>query len=527
MKLSPCFPLFATVLLAASAQMAEAASPQVAGERSRTVNHAVPTWKQPSFPARSAIAVGYREMPVRAIHRLQLRNASPQLKATQIGIGRTLVDDGISRTTPALRWLPLKQGGAVARLQVTSPDALGLRVGVDVRALHPHVELRFAGSDEPQRVVAAVTAAQASQRIGISGLYWTPSTDGATQIIEIYRPAHVTTLQARMDASQVSHLLTNSRSDFKLAKALGDSGTCNVNAVCRADELGAPYVQVKNAVARMQFVDIGDDGQTGTFTCSGTLVNDTVPSTQVPYFFSASHCISGQTAATTLNTFWRYESATCNGTTSQPIVQLSGGAAYLFADTVTDALLLRLNEPAPAGAEFAGWDASRMPGDTPVVGIHHPSGDLKKVSLGTSFSSSTYPGRNIVGWYSGTTEGGSSGSGIFTTYTDGSYRLRGGLWGGSATCANSTSINNQGNRDAYSRLDLIFPQIQQWLASEPVREQGSHPLARGGGGPVMSNVIPPATAPATPASPRPAPARADRDDRRPRPVLPRIREVER
>ncbi len=526
MKISPCFPLLATVLLAASAQTAEAASPQVAGETSRTAQHAMPTWKQSSFPSRSAIVVGYREMPVRDIHQVQLRNASPQLKATQIGIGRTLVDEGIARTTPALRWLPLKQGGAVARLQVTSPDALALRVGVDVRALHPHVELRFAGSDAPQRVVAAMTAAQASQRIGAAGLYWTPSTDGATQIIEIYRPAHVTALQARMDASQVSHLLTNSRNDFRLAKALGDSGTCNVNAVCRAAELGAPYVQVKNAVARMQFVDIGDDGQTGTYTCSGTLVNDTVPSTQVPYFFSASHCISGQTAATTLNTFWRYESATCGGTTSQPILQLSGGAAYLFADAVTDALLLRLNEPAPAGAEFAGWDASRMPGDTPVIGIHHPSGDLKKVSLGTSFSSSTYPGRNIVGWYSGTTEGGSSGSGIFTAYTDGSYRLRGGLWGGSATCANSTSINNQGNRDAYSRLDLIFPQIQQWLASEPVREHGSHPLARGSGGPVMTNNSAPATAPATPALPHPAQEAVHRDDRRPRQV-PRSRQVQR
>ena len=61
---------------------------------------------------------------------------------------------------------------------------------------------------------------------------------------------------------------------------------------------------------------------------------------------------------------------------------------------------------------------------------------------------------------------------------DSSYRLRGGLYGGWATCANSGNLSNTQNRDFYSRLDLIFPQIKQWIAADPVRENSSQPLVR-------------------------------------------------
>src|SRR5690606_16482258 len=98
--------------------------------------------------------------------------------------------------TPVLRWVPLQGGGSVARLLVQSPDALGLRVGLQLKGLHPHVELRFAGSDDPSRVVAAVTVADAQAIAGSDGIFWSPATDGIAQIIEVYRPAHVAAAQA-------------------------------------------------------------------------------------------------------------------------------------------------------------------------------------------------------------------------------------------------------------------------------------------------------------------------------------------
>lgn len=273
-------------LMLAMPLAAHAGVTQVPGEASRTPAQAGPSWKLGRFPAHSATRQAYREVRIERLVDLERRNTSQRIKATQIGIGRTLATEGITRTTPALRWIPLKAGGAVARLQVGSPDALGLRVGVQVKQLHPHVELRFAGSDNPEQVIASVSAAEAQALADGGGVYWTPVTDGDTQIIEVYRPAHVGVTQARLQAPQVSHLLTNNKNDFKVLKALGDAGSCNIDAVCRVSELGPAYVAAKNAVARMTFVEDG-----GSYTCTGTLLNDTTSATQVPYFYSAAHCI--------------------------------------------------------------------------------------------------------------------------------------------------------------------------------------------------------------------------------------------
>ncbi len=482
---------FLASLLLTSAFVAHAAVTEVAGEASRTPLKAAPAWKLPAFPARTATPVGYREIALERLVELENRNASPRVKATQIGIGRQLAGEGIGRTTPALRWVPLKSGGAVARLQVNSPDALGLRVGLHVTGLHPHVELRFGGSDAPQRVVAAISGAEARQSADAQGIYWSPATDGITQIIEIYRPAHVTAAQARLQAPQVSHLLANSANDFKIVEKIGESASCNIDAVCRVDSLGPAYVQAKNAVAHMVFnVYTTSGGIYGTYICTGTLLNDTTAATQVPWFYSADHCFAGGSdgvpvqdrakVALSLNTYWGYENSTCgtnNGVRANP---LTGGADVMFHDANVDALLLRLRNAPPASATFAGWDASPLAANANVIALHHPSGDAKKYSRGQHVTD-VYPENFTVGWLEGTTEGGSSGSGLFTLYRDNSYRLRGGLYGGSASCANAGTLSSPANRDHYSRLDLIFPQIKQWIAADPVRENGTQPLVRAAG----------------------------------------------
>jgi lysyl endopeptidase len=478
-------------MLAALSLAASAGVTQVAGEASRTPAQPAPAWKLAQFPARSVSHQGYREMAIERLVEMDRRNARQRVKAVQIGIGRTLTGEGMERTTPALRWVPLKSGGAVARLQVGSPDALGLRVGLQVRSLHPHVELRFAGTDAPGRVVAAVTAAEAQAFASADGMYWSPVTDGATQIIEIYRPAHVKAVQARLQAPHVSHLLTNTRNDFKILKALGDSGSCNIDAACRVAQLGPAYAHAKNAVAHMVFNVYATGGSIlGSYICTGTLLNDTTPSSQTPWFYTADHCFAGgdddvpvqdrSKVAASLNTYWGYENSSCgvvNGVRSNP---LTGGADVMFFDPSTDAMLLRLRNAPPPSATFAGWDASTLVANAPVIGIHHPSGDAKKYSRGQHVTDA-YAQQFTVGWLEGTTEGGSSGSGLFTLHTDGSYRLRGGLLGGRATCTNTGNLNDSFNRDHYSRLNLVFPQIKQWIAADPVRENGSQPLVRSAG----------------------------------------------
>jgi len=172
-----------------------------------------------------------------------------------------------------------------------------------------------------------------------------------------------------------------------------------------------------------------------------------------------------QAVANTLNTFWNYEATTCNGNVSATQTQLTGGATYLGSDHRTDGMLLRLNQPAPAIAFFAGWNAQPLSSNSAVTAIHHPSGDARMVSTGQKLSEDA--DNHEVGWLSGTTEGGSSGSGLYTIAAGGAYELRGGLYGGAASCANTGNLGNAGNRDYYSRLDKDFVWMSPWLLSSP------------------------------------------------------------
>jgi lysyl endopeptidase len=194
---------------------------------------------------------------------------------------------------------------------------------------------------------------------------------------------------------------------------------------------------------------------------------------------------------------------------------MASGATYLYSDPATDGMLLRLNGTPPAGSEFAGWDFALLPASSDIVGIHHPNGDAKKVSSGQQLSRDA--DQNEVAWLSGTTEGGSSGSGLFTADANG-YHLRGGLLGGNASCANTGALANAGNRDYYSRFDLVFPHIASYLAPVPgplIRANGSQPL------------VPPRAGAAVPAAAPPRPVNAARPSaRQPRLPVPRLRSLQ-
>jgi hypothetical protein len=463
------------LLLALCAAATAAAQPplSVPGEAARATKAApAPAWRAPQ--AAAAVRMDFSELALSRIAELENHNASRALKPTQIGINRLASEEALA-PLPALSWQAVA-GGAVARIEVASPDALGLRVGLRVGSLDPRVELRFAGSDRPDEVVAMVAGEEVSRLAGDRRVYWTPATEGERQRIELFAPTGVDTGALQLGVPEVSHLVTNARNGFSLAK-IGESGSCNVDTACRVAALGQNFVNAKNAVARYIFTD------GGTFTCTGTLLNDTVAATQVPYFFTADHCVSTQAVANTLITYWNYEATSCGSGVSAPVTTLTGGATYLYssdaggnpdAPSGTDAALLRLNGTPPAFAFFAGWDAAPVTASSAVLAIHHPNSDAKKSSVGQQVSSNSQV--NFVGWTSGTTEGGSSGSGLFTLGSGG-YALRGGLWGGFASCANSGSIANTQNRDWYSRLDVAYPFIQQYLAptvatAGPTRNNG-------------------------------------------------------
>jgi lysyl endopeptidase len=143
---------------------------------------------------------------------------------------------------------------------------------------------------------------------------------------------------------------------------------------------------------------------------------------------------------------WYYESPGCsNEDVSDPIV--TARARVVANNANSDFALLRLVEsPNHLTIRYCGWDRS---GSTPssTVCVHHPSGDIKKISFdnnspaitgylisGCTPSSGTTHWR-VVDWDVGTTEGGSSGSPLF----DMNHRIIGQLHGGCAACGNNES----------------------------------------------------------------------------------------
>lgn len=443
-----------------------AAAPQVGSERVFIPVDAasIEAWRGEGTVAKRGVEIRLPELASERIEEVWRLNAQPGIKALQIGLARWLDQDGPDAGRADLEWQPIADG-QVAVLDVASPLAEGLRVGLDLAGLPDDAEIRVAGSAFPD-LVYAVAAGEARGLVDDEGLFWTAVTDGEAQKVELFLPAGYDPSAVPAGVAGVSHLLVALHGDASLAKAMGDSGSCNVDAICRVAALGQHYVTAKDAVARMAFTSGGS-----SYTCTGTLLNDTDPSTTKLWFYSAHHCINTQTVANTLSTFWQYETPTCGSNQAGPNRQMTGGAALRYSAASSDALLLELNGSLPGGipVTFAGWSAAALTAGTAVVAIHHPSGDRKKVSRGTfnrvsgiSFSGQTVTSGWRVNWTEGTTEGGSSGSGLFTADSS-SFYLRGGLAGGGASCGNVGQSDASGNYDVYSRFDQVYPNIQQYL----------------------------------------------------------------
>ena len=127
--------------------------------------------------------------------------------------------------------------------------------------------------------------------------------------------------------------------------------------------------------------------------------------------------------------------------------------------------------PASAGPYFSGWDAAADgDGVGRSISLHHPSGDLKKVSYdghapaggcwcaGQPCPCAAPQTHFIVRWDEGTTEKGSSGAPLYDART---RRIVGALTGGSASCSNPDG------GDAYGKLKHAFahlPQLRLLLA---------------------------------------------------------------
>lgn len=437
---------------------------------------------QPALRARVVLpAVSAGELAaLRAVNEGQAARAVA--KRVAIGLTRAAEYTPALPSASDLSWVAVP-GGYAAQMSVTSPQAAALRVSFALAGVPANVEMVFFGSGDPSHLVGPVRVGDIADR---TAAWWSPVTEGETQTVEIFSPGAADPAALSLRAQEISHLFAGPSDRFEKVSTgcdpttgtgIGCAGSCNVDLACSSLDSSPAFVNAANAVAQMVYHDTRFD-----YLCTGTLLNDTDPSTQTPWFYSANHCFENdvppyktpaemQTLANTLETVWFFQSSSCNsGVASSAYRELFGGATYVYNNPTSDVLFLRLNNVPPAGAYFAGWDASIISSGTAVVDVHHPQGDLKKVSQGivrgftTPAAAPASSGVNQyigIQWSSGTTEEGSSGSPILTLGTFGGqsqYLVRGGLWGGAASCTNRTG------EDVFSRFDLAYSALAQYLA---------------------------------------------------------------
>lgn len=393
---------------------------------------------------------------------------------TRIGVARRIAETAsVQAVSNMMSWTPSERGGKLTALRFASPNAKGVRIGLHVQGLPPGTMVRFYGdASEKMLEVSAqeiLTVIQRNLDAGDSSdnarTYWSPDMGGEALTVEIEVPPNAVLDAVKVAVPMLSHVAIDVTKKDSLEKA--GAGACNLDVTCASQ-----YDSLSKSVARMSYVDNGF-----SYVCTGTLLNDRM-STGTPYFLSANHCISNQTVASTLYTYWFDKSASCNSTQVSPAVTLmSSGATLLYAEPTTDTSFMRLNSQPPAGVLFAGSSPFGPDLYDDVYGVHHPQGDLQKYSEGDFFGTvacgdsacSSSTGSNAkflaVRWLRGVTEPGSSGSGLFRRLNGKDY-LVGQLYGGDSSCTAPS------NYDFYGRFDLAFSAgIQQWLnvASTTVR----------------------------------------------------------
>ncbi|MDP6685261.1 MAG: T9SS type A sorting domain-containing protein [Candidatus Marinimicrobia bacterium] len=330
----------------------------------------------------------------------------------RFGHGMEVMYDLLSSGT----WETLPSGDQVWRLSVSSPGAYSINIIYDDFFMPPGGKF-FVYSEDKSYVIGAFTEENNKE----DGVFATQPVPGDRIILEYVEPAEVEG-QGRIRLWRVIHAYRN-LFGFKNTRDYGDSGTCNNNVNCPE---GILWQDHNRAVAM-----ILTSG--GSRLCSGALVNN-VRQDQTQYFLTADHCLGGNN---TWIFMFNYESPTCanqNGPTNQTVQ----GSVLRASRSTSDFSLLELTETIPFtyNVNYAGWSAEDVAPQQPV-GIHHPSGDIKKISFdydaGVSDGWSGNDGSHwrVIEWDDGTTEPGSSGSPLF----DNNYRIVGQLHGGQASCS--------------------------------------------------------------------------------------------
>jgi hypothetical protein len=324
-------------------------------------------------------------------------------------------------------WDVLDGTWSLWRLRVQAPDSNHINLGFSSFQLPATARLMLYAADGSDEIRPFTS--EDHQPLG--GL-WTPVVQTSEVVVELYVPT-----AAR---GQVQLQLAQVNSGYRFFGAGYDALGTDGSSPCQVDVRCAQGNSWQAEYPAVAMITIG-----GTSQCSGAMLNNTAFDLK-RYFLTADHCgATSAAAAATVVFYWRYEEPTCGGA-GAPTNQFTTGATLRATWATSDFTLLEVNTaPNTAwGVNYLGWNRTNA-ASANATGIHHPSGDAKKISLETAAtqltdygSAFTNPGGGyirVIDWDTGVTEGGSSGSPLF----DQNRRVIGQLSGGGSACTNNAS----------------------------------------------------------------------------------------
>lgn len=355
-------------------------------------------------------------------------------------------------------WETLYNGDRVWRLAIKSKYAKALTLLYSNFHMPEGARLYIYNEDHSQ-VLGGFTSINNKP----SGEFATGILAGDVSYLEYYEPASVSG-EGVIDISHVGHAYR-----FVEDWTRG-SDPCQVNVNCSE---GNNWQDEKKGVVRI--VVVSNQGQG---LCTGSLVNNTNLDCK-NYILTALHCGVSSTAShfNQYIFYFNYERSGCNSggvTSNQSITGCTARASSNDGggNSGSDYLLVELNNSIPSSYNpyYNGWNASTTASGS-GVGIHHPSGDIKKISTYNSTLTTTGWGISGTHWRvywiatangHGVTEGGSSGSPLFNSQG----QIVGTLTGGGSYCSQTPNPDP----DAYGKMSYHWAsnsngqQLKNYLA---------------------------------------------------------------
>ena len=370
------------------------------------------------------------------------RDARGELYRYGIGIPVNLTVDN------AGSWTSLADGGRIWTLKIKSNNALALGVYYSNFILPEGGELFLYNADKSQ-VIGSYNYLNNHP----SGIFANELIYGDIVTLEYYSPEYV----KENPVIDISEIAYGYRSvDYNLNLKYNDSDDCEVDAICSEGDTW------RNQIRGVARISIKSNGEYGW--CSGSLVNNTEENC-LPYFLTADHCSDGASVEDVLAWifYFNYERQNCNQVSeAEPSYSSITGAVQKARGgwNGSDFFLVMFTSyiPLEYNVHFSGWKTTNI-GSTSGVGIHHPAGDIKKISAYTSSLQNSGTTHWSVKWAAttnghGVTEGGSSGSPIFNS--DGN--LIGTLTGGYSACVINGAGSGTGpdQRDVYGKFSYSW-----------------------------------------------------------------------